>query len=259
MRIPIYQVNAFTRHPFRGNPAAVCPLEEWLPDNLLQKIAWENNLSETAFFVQKEDSCELRWFTPTTEVDLCGHATLATAFVLFHFYPNQRGRQVFQTRSGELITHQEEEWISLLFPASPPQPCSPPPHLLEAFREKPLEILKAKEYLVLFSSQEIIGNLKPDLELLKKLDTHGVIVTAPGEEVDFVSRFFAPQIGIPEDPVTGSAHCTLIPYWALKLKKKDLQAQQLSPRGGDLRCLHLEEQVKILGEATLYLEGSIHL
>ncbi|MCS6960486.1 MAG: PhzF family phenazine biosynthesis protein [Pseudanabaenaceae cyanobacterium SKYGB_i_bin29] len=255
--IPIYYVDAFTDRLFTGNPAAVCILAEWLPDAVLQAIAAENNLSETAFVVPQEERWELRWFTPTTEVDLCGHATLATAHVLFHHYCCQGERLIFHTKSGDLTVLQAGDFLTLDFPALPPRPCSYPSLLVAALGEPPLEVLCSHDYLVVYDQEETIVNLRPDLALLPQLDLRGVIITARGKEVDFVSRFFAPKLGIPEDPVTGSAHCTLIPYWGGKLGKGRLKARQLSRRGGYLEGELQGERVLLAGQAVTYMQGTI--
>lgn len=260
MRIPIYQVDAFTNEQFKGNPAAICPLETWLPDEMMQKIAAENNLSETAFFVHKQNNeYELRWFTPTSEIDLCGHATLAAAFIVFH-YINPTIHQVrFYTKSGVLEVVQQETILTMRFPKREGNRCACPEALRKALGKKPKEVYFARDYLVVLDSEEDVLNLQVDLDELKKLDGFGVIVTAKGKEVDFVSRFFAPKAGIDEDPVTGSAHCTLVPYWKHQLHKTDFIALQLSKRGGQLFCKDLGETIEIAGEAVLYLEGQIYI
>lgn len=259
MTIPLYHVDAFTGRLFRGNPAAVCPLEEWLPDELLQAIAAENNLPETAFFVRRGERYHLRWFTPAVEVDLCGHATLASAFVIFEILDPARRRVDFDTRSGELSVLRQGERLAMDFPAKPPSPCEPPPGLLEALGGQPLEVLKADYYLVVYETEAAVRALRPNFGALRAATADGVIAAAPGEEVDFVSRFFAPAYGIDEDPVTGSAHCTLIPFYAQRLGKWSLRARQVSARGGELDCEHRGERVRIAGEAVLYLEGRIRL
>jgi len=259
MKIPIYQVDAFTSTLFAGNPAAVCLLDSWLEDRRLQAIAAENNLSETAFLVRNDCDFDLRWFTPVTEVALCGHATLASAFVLFtqRRWPEATIR--FRTRqSGELLVHRRDDLLELDFPALTTYPLTPPPLLAQAVPGPILAVLDSPEdLLVELADAKSVRELRPDLAALAKIDCRGVIVTAPGEECDFVSRFFAPRFGIPEDPVTGSAHCVLIPYWAKKLGKKVLTAQQVSPRGGELWCEECGERVRIGGRAVLYLEGTI--
>jgi PhzF family phenazine biosynthesis protein len=259
MRIPIYQVDAFTNRLFAGNPAAVCPLERWLDDGTMQAIAAENNLSETAFFVGRGGRYQLRWFTPAVEVDLCGHATLASAFVIHHCLGAGAEELRFETKSGELVVRQEGHRLALDFPARPPARCQVFPRLVEALGTAPVEILAARDYLVVYHNEEQVRTLQPSMELLAQADRFAVIVTAPGREVDFVSRFFAPSRGVPEDPVTGSAHCTLIPYWARRLGRSALRARQISARGGELWCEMQGERVKIAGEAVLYLQGSVEV
>ncbi|MGQ9633118.1 MAG: PhzF family phenazine biosynthesis protein [Bryobacteraceae bacterium] len=257
MKIPLFQVDAFTAELFRGNPAAVCPLDEWLPEPLLQSIAAENNLSETAFFVRRGGRFELRWFTPTVEVDLCGHATLASAFVILHYLEPDSKEVVFETRSGELRVKREDDWFAMDFPARPPSPCPEPPELAEALGAAPREVWSSRDLLAVLDSEKAVRELTPRFELLRRLDTFAVIVTAPGDEADFVSRFFAPRAGVDEDPVTGSAHCTLIPYWAGRLAKSKLRALQVSRRGGELLCEHHGTRVTIKGRCVLFLEGYI--
>lgn len=257
MEIPIYQVDAFTASVFGGNPAAVCPLESWLPDATLQAIAAENNLAETAFFVRSGGNFELRWFTPVCEVDLCGHATLASAHVLFHELDEPGSTVRFNTKSGALSVSHENERLILDFPARPPREITTDPQLISALGGKPTEILAARDYMVCYASEEEVQALSPDMEALKKLDRFACIVTAPGRDCDFVSRFFAPAKGVPEDPVTGSAHCTLIPYWASRLKKTSFFAKQISSRGGELFCRLAGDRVEIAGYSVLYLRGTI--
>lgn len=257
MKLPIYQVDAFTNEQFNGNPAAVCPLEYWLPDELMQKIAAENNLSETAFFVKAGDDYELRWFTPKTEIDLCGHATLASAFIVFTYLDQSVNQIKFHTKSGILEVGKDSELLSMTFPSRVGEPCAAPAALTKGLGKVAKEVYKARDYLVVFETEEEVKNLQLNMHELKKLDGFGVIVTAKGNEVDFVSRFFAPKAGVDEDPVTGSAHCTLVPYWKSVLNKSEFVALQVSERGGKLYCAYLEEQVKISGEAVVYLEGFI--
>ena len=260
MRIPIYQVDAFTSELFHGNPAAVCPLEQWLPDGLMQKIAAENNLSETAFFVPQADGYQLRWFTPTTEVDLCGHATLASAFVIAHILKPRIRRIAFTSKSGPLAVDVDGDLIRLDFPADPPRPVAAPPDLEQALGIKPREVLAARiKYLLVVASEAEVRGLSPDMNALAQLKHQGVIVSALGGDCDFVSRFFAPKLGVPEDPVTGSAHCVLVPYWALRLGKNKLHARQLSARGGELFCEAHGERVWLSGRAVKYLEGIIEI
>src|SRR5688572_31978080 len=217
MNIPLYQVDAFTDRVFHGNPAAVCPLREWLPEAVLQAIAAENNLAETAFFTGAGGEYALRWFTPVAEVDLCGHATLASAFVIFQFLEPHLERLVFDSRSGPLAVARDGEALTMDFPVLAPEPINPPEALVAALGVEPVEVLASADYLVRLRSEAEVRALQPDIAALARLDRRGVIVTAPGEEHDFVSRFFAPRYGIPEDPVTGSAHCILAPYWAERL------------------------------------------
>jgi PhzF family phenazine biosynthesis protein len=257
VQIPIYQVDAFTSHLFAGNPAAVCPLQEWLPDDRLQAIAQENNLSETAYFVPDGDCYRLRWFTPAVEVDLCGHATLATAFIIMTELAPDRQEVRFQTRSGELVVTREGGRFAMDFPARPPAECAVHHDLIAALGGNPERVLAARDYLVVYGSEAEVRGLRPDMDRLAVVDRFAVIVTAPGKDVDFVSRFFAPAKGVPEDPVTGSAHCTLIPYWAERLGKKQLHAYQVSRRGGELWCEHRGERVTISGSAVRFLTGTI--
>jgi PhzF family phenazine biosynthesis protein len=259
MKIPCYQVDAFASAVFRGNPAAVCPLEAWLPDATLQNIAAENNLSETAFTVPRGDEFELRWFTPTLEMDLCGHATLATAFVLFTEQKISSDAIRFHSRSDILTVTRDGDILTLDFPARPPQPIAVPEMLANGLGVQPTSTLKSRDYLAVFDSAETVHALTPDFVTLKNLDCLGIIVTAPGADCDFVSRFFAPAAGVEEDPVTGSAHCTLIPYWAQRLGKNKLFARQISRRGGELFCELAGDRVHIGGQAVLYLRGEIVL
>ncbi|MFL7808129.1 MAG: PhzF family phenazine biosynthesis protein [Anaerolineae bacterium] len=259
MKIPYYHVDAFTSTPFAGNPAGVCVLKAWLPDETMLGIAAENNLSETAFLVEGEGHYDLRWFTPVTEVDLCGHATLASAHVVFtqlgHTSPVVR----FESKSGTLRVAREEQILVLDFPARPGERCDAPAALVEGLGREPVETYRARDYMAVFGTQAEIEALAPDMALLKEVVSLGVIATAPGDEVDFVSRFFAPTVGIPEDPVTGSAHCTLIPYWSARLGKQVLHARQVSARGGELYCQDAGERVRIGGRAVTYLTGEIEL
>lgn len=259
MKIPLYQVDAFTSRLFAGNPAGVCLLEEWLDDRLLQDIAAENNLSETAFLVRNDSGFDLRWFTPVTEVALCGHATLAAAQVLFTHrrWPEESIR--FHTRrSGELLVHRRNDLLEMDFPALPTRPLTPPAVLSKAIPGQALAVRGSTEdLLVELPTEQCVRELRPDLAALAEIDCRGVIVTARGEDCDFVSRFFAPRFGIPEDPVTGSAHCVLVPYWAKKLGKKMLAARQVSKRGGELWCEEYGDRVRIGGRAIVYLEGTI--
>jgi PhzF family phenazine biosynthesis protein len=256
MRIPLYQVDAFTSRLFAGNPAAVCLLESWLDEATMQAIAAENNLSETAFLVSRGERNELRWFTPTVEIDLCGHATLATAYILFQLHPD-RARVAFETKSGELVVERDGDRLRMDFPSRAPAPCDIHPDLARALGKKPAQVLAARDYLCVYDSEQEVRALTPDMALLATVDRFAVIVTAPGADVDFVSRFFAPAGGVNEDPVTGSAHCTLIPYWSKRLGKTRLHARQVSARSGELYCEDLGARVTMAGYAALYLEGTI--
>jgi len=261
MRLPIYQVDAFADRVFRGNPAAVCPLETWLPDATLQGIAAENNLSETAFFVRQGNDYALRWFTPSVEVDLCGHATLASGYVVMRFLEPQRESVSFHTaKAGTLVVSRRADVLVMDFPARPAVPVAAPPRLFAALGGTPSEVLRARDHLVVYGSAAEIAALTPDLAALAKVDCWAVIVTAQGGNgVDFVSRFFAPAQGVAEDPVTGSAHCTLVPYWAKRLGKTEFEARQLSRRGGALSCALDGDRVSIAGRAVLYLKGRIEV
>jgi PhzF family phenazine biosynthesis protein len=260
LKIPMYQVDAFAGHVFSGNPAAICPLETWLPDDQMQAIAGENNLAETAFFVRNGNGYKLRWFTPAVEVDLCGHATLASAFVILNDLTPGELSVSFETKSGALTVTRDGDLYSLDFPSRPPEPCDDVyPELIPALGGKPEAVLAARDYFVVYSSEEELRSLKPDMQALMNIDRFAVIATAPGREADFVSRFFAPAKGVPEDPVTGSAHCSLIPYWSKRLGKKKLHAYQVSPRGGELWCEDRGERVTMSGKAVRFFEGTIFL
>jgi len=260
MKIRQYQVDAFATRVFEGNPAAVCPLESWLDDSLLQAIAQENNLSETAFFVPGARGFELRWFTPVDEVDLCGHATLATAHVIFERLGYSGPVIPFETRSGELFVKRQGSRLQMDFPADPPVACGVTETLVLGLGGKrPVEVLAASDYMAVFGSEADVRAIRPDHNLLSRLDLRGIIVTAPGDEVDFVSRFFAPQLGVPEDPVTGSAHCELAPYWAGKLGRDLMTARQVSRRGGSLTCEIAGDRVLISGSAVMFMEAEISL
>lgn len=259
MRLRLFQVDAFADHVFSGNPAAVCPLDAWLPDATLQAIAEENNLSETAFFVTVGDRYELRWFTPVAEVDLCGHATLATAHVIFGRLASDEPMLRFQTRGGELRVTRDGDLLTLDFPAIAPTPCAIPERMAAALGCMPAEVLEADDYIAVLDNEAEVRSLSPDHAALKAFDRRGVVVTAPGEKVDFVSRFFAPKFGIAEDPVTGSTHCELVPYWAERLDRTTLSARQVSRRGGELRCRLAGDRVFLSGRAVTYLEGEIEI
>lgn len=260
MKLHVYQVDAFAKEVFKGNPAAICPLEDWIEAELMQQIALENNLSETAFFVKKDDVYEIRWFTPTFEIDLCGHATLASAFVIFECLKTEENLVKFHShKSGELTVEKQDDVLILDFPSRPPVASEVPAGLVEAIGGQPKEILKSRDYFLVYETEQEIADLKPDFSAILKIPTHAVIVTAKGDSCDFVSRFFAPEVGVFEDPVTGSAHCNLIPYWAEKLGKTELLARQISARGGELFCELKGDRVKIGGHATLYLKGEIYI
>jgi PhzF family phenazine biosynthesis protein len=258
MNIPIYQVDAFTGKLFGGNPAAICPLDLWLPDETMQSIAAENNLAETAFYIRKNGGFHIRWFTPGVEVDLCGHATLAAAHVIMELRREARqGRVVFDSKSGELVVTRESDLYALDFPSRPPLETSIDPRLFDALGATPKHALAARDYFCVFDTEADVRALHPNMERLAAIPQFATIVTAPGDECDFVSRFFAPAQGVAEDPVTGSAHCTLIPYWAERLAKTKLHARQISTRGGELWCEDRGERVSIAGKAVTYLEGTI--
>jgi len=260
MKILLYQVDAFTDHQFGGNPAAVCPLDEWLPDTTMQLIAMENNLAETAFFVKQEDIFHIRWFTPVLEVDLCGHATLASAFIIFEKLDYQGAKISFLSKSGLLSVSRKNYLLTLDFPCDSIRSFTPSSELIKSIGIHPIESYQGKtDWMLLLGSQKEVENLQPDLNAMGKIESRGIIVTAKGDEVDFVSRFFAPQSGIPEDPVTGSAHTTLAPFWAERLGKTELTALQLSKRKGHLWCKVSENRVEISGNAKLYMTGEIYL
>jgi PhzF family phenazine biosynthesis protein len=258
MKIPYYQINAFTHSLNGGNPAGVCVLDTWLPDVTLQTIAAENNLSETAFFLRQRGGYGLRWFTPTVEVDLCGHATLASAYAIFSYIEPKAIKILFATQGGQLSVTRRDALLSMDFPAWLLQPATAPDELVRGLGVAPQAVLRGRDIVAVFDSQDQVEALTPNLEQLARLDCLGICVTAPGREVDFVSRFFAPRAGIAEDPVTGSAHSSLIPYWSQRLGKRELHARQLSKRGGELFCEARGERVGIAGHAVLYLEGLIH-
>jgi PhzF family phenazine biosynthesis protein len=263
LRIPIVQIDAFADRPFSGNPAAVCPLERWLPDDVLQAIAEENNLAQTAFYVPRtrradDPTFDLRWFTPTAEVDICGHATLASAYFILGRNGGDSVR--FHTRSGDLRVTRDGERLALDFPARPPAPYSGDADAVAAaLGARPEALLMSRDVFAIFGDASAVANLEPEMAKVAALPGFGVTATAPGTDCDFVSRFFVPKVGVPEDPVTGSAHCTLIPYWAERLGKTDLFARQISKRGGQLWCRHRGDRVVIAGTCTPYLEGWIEI
>ena len=260
-QLEIFQVDAFSNKTFGGNPAAVCPLEDWLPDETLQNIALENNLSETAFFVPTDKGFHLRWFTPTVEVDLCGHATLATAFVIFDQLDYEQDIITFETRSGDLHVHKKPHGLMMDFPVWTYERAAPPAILEEALGHKPDAVFSGHDWIAYYEDPELIKKIEPNMDTLAQFeDARAVIVTAEGKgEIDFISRFFGPRVGVPEDPVTGSAHCILTPFWADKLDKTSLRAYQASARGGNLLCELKGERVEITGQAVLYMKGTVYV
>lgn len=257
MRLPIYQIDAFTTRRFSGNPAAVVVLDAWLPDTVLQAIAAENNLAETAFVVPQAEASPLRWFTPTVEVDLCGHATLATAAVLFGEHFPGKSRLVFETASGLLVAVRDGDRIALDFPARPPVPAPVTEALVAVLGRPPEDVVLARDLVAVLATEGHVRDFHPDIAGIAALNTFSLVITAKGVDADFVSRFFAPNAGIPEDPVTGSSHCTLVPYWAARLGKTMLFARQLSPRGGELYCQLIGDRVSMSGHSVEYLRGTI--
>ena len=257
--IPYFHVDAFASATFRGNPAGVCLLDAWLDDATLLNVAAENKHSETAFLVARGADYDLRWFTPAVEMDLCGHATLAAAFMVFTQIDRQKNLVRFHSRSGELTVTREGDTLTLDFPSRPGTPSGVTPELIGALGAQPREVFKSRDLLVVFDNEADVRGLKPNFAAMKSLDCLGVIATAPGSDCDFVSRFFAPVGGVDEDPVTGSAHCTLIPYWAQRLGKTKMFARQISARGGELFCELAGERVHIGGKAVLYLHGEIEI
>lgn len=258
-RLPFYQVDSFTHTLFKGNPAGVCILDAWLPDAILQNIAMENNLSETAFVLKNGERFDIRWFTPKAEVDLCGHATLASAYVLFHElgYPNETIH--FDCMRGPLVVSRNHDSMTLDFPIDPPTFIETPELITQALNCDIVETLKAREYLVIVKDEQTLRDLQPNHDLLKQLDLIGIIVSAPGEKYDFVSRCFYPKLSVPEDPVTGSAHCITVPYWAHKFDRSILNAEQISARSGQLCCELRGDRLLLTGNARLYLKGEIYL
>lgn len=259
MELALYQVDAFAKHAFSGNPAAVCPLSEWLPEQLMQSIAQENNLAETAFFVKEENGFHIRWFTPTKEVNLCGHATLASAYVLFEQLHYSEDVINFQSKSGLLRVKKADGLLQLDFPTQVAIPCETPSALTQAFGKAPLACLKNEDYLVVYEDEDFINRVEPNLALLETLDLRGVIITSQSAHYDFVNRVFAPKYGINEDPVTGSAFTKLIPYWADALNKETLKAKQVSKRGGEVTCQRVKDRVLISGACNLYMVGKIYV
>ncbi|NHZ86611.1 MAG: PhzF family phenazine biosynthesis isomerase [Planctomycetia bacterium] len=259
MELSLYQIDAFASELFKGNPAAVCPLEIWLSDEIMQSVAAENNLSETAFFVLKGNRFHIRWFTPTSEVPLCGHATLATAFVIFNILNYDQNIIEFDSKSGLLKVIKDDDNLILDFPAQPPTPCDTPQEIINALNITPIECLKSEDFIAVLNDESDVQIVKPDFEELKKLGLRGVIITAQSKKYDFVARCFFPGLGITEDPVTGSAYTQLAPYWATKLGKDIFNAKQLSVRGGELTCELFDDRVLISGKAVKYLEGKINV
>lgn len=262
MQARLFQVDAFTSRRFRGNPAAVCPLEEWPADKLLQAVAAENNLSETAFLVPAGEAYELRWFTPAAEVELCGHATLAAGFVVLRLMETSRDSVTFRTRSGPLEVTRRGDGFAMDFPARPAGPAEPPEGLVRGLGAEPIEVRAGDDWMAVFGAEADVAALDPDFRVLAALGRRGVIATAPAgpdREADFVSRFFAPGLGVDEDPVTGSAHCALAPFWAERLGRTELVGEQVSRRGGRVSCRLEGDRVELGGEAVLYLEGRIRI
>jgi len=261
MKLKMYQVDAFTDKLFTGNPAAIVILESSLDDEKMQSISFENNLSETAFVSINESPIYIRWFTPSIEVDLCGHATLASARILFEHYPELAGKEInFDSKSGILKVTKNKDDLCLNFPADKPVLLDSDPLFEEILGAEPLQLLRGKDdYLAIFESQKQIESIKPDFYMLSKLDSRGLVISAPGDKVDFVSRCFYPEAGIEEDPVTGSAHTMLTPYWAKELNKNQLEADQLSKRGGKLNCILADDRVFISGKSVIYFDGIISI
>ncbi len=259
MKLKLYQIDAFAKNTFEGNPAAVCPLDNWIDESIMQKIANENNLSETAFFVKDKNQFYIRWFTPSKEVDMCGHATLASAYVIFDILNYQESEIVFNSKSGILKVSKENDRFKMNFPIQEIEKCNIPDNILKAFETKPIECYKSMDYLLIFEEEENIINASPNLELLKDIDARGVIITSQSKEYDFINRFFAPKYGIDEDPVTGSAFTQLVPYWNRVLKKDNFKAKQVSKRAGEVFCRIENNRVEISGYAIKYLEGVIEV
>ena len=260
MKIPIYQVDAFTSELFKGNPAAVCPLKEWLPDQIMQNIAMENNLSETAFFIEDDNFFHIRWFTPKAELDLAGHPTLATAHILLNELKKESDTLIFKTKLGDKLKVTSHKNIySMDFPSRPPNIIDDKHIVYDALGAEPIELLAHRDLIAVFKNQNEIKSISPDFEKLKQLNYPSVVITAKGDDSDFVSRNFAPKLGIPEDPVTGSSHCELIPYWSKKLNQIDMIALQISERGGKIICTDINDRVLIGGEAITFFRGEIEI
>jgi len=259
MKLKLYQIDAFASKVFEGNPAAVCPLDGWLDESIMQKIAMENNLAETAFFIKSGEEYDIRWFTPNKEVNLCGHATLASAYVIFNILEEPKESITFNSKSGPLHVHKNAELITMNFPAESPTLCDTPQAIIDAFGKEPVEVLKCVDYIVVFDDYEDIEQLTPNLQALKTLDLRGVCITAKAKKYDFVSRFFAPNYAIDEDSVTGSAYTQLMPYWSNRLQKMSLHSKQVSSRGGELHCELKIDRVYISGTAVSYLKAEIEI
>lgn len=259
MQLTQYQIDAFASRVFEGNPAAVCPLQSWLPDTLMQAIAMENNLSETAFFVREGERFRLRWFTPVAEVRLCGHATLASAYVIFHALNYTQDSIVFETLGGLLRVSRDGDWLEMDFPVQIPQPCAIPPVCFDAFGRQPVACLQAEDYIAVFDDEDFVREVQPNIQVLAQLDLRGMAITSRSNEYDFITRFFAPKHGINEDPVTGSAFTELIPYWAQQLGRQEFVAKQVSRRGGVVRCALAGDRVRIAGQAVKFQEGLIEI
>lgn len=260
MKIPLFQVDAFTRKLFGGNPAAVCPMRVWPEAHVMQSIAAENNLSETAFIVGGQGKYRIRWFTPTAEVDLCGHATLAAGYVVLnHIDKSLKSVKFLSDKSGLLGVSRAGDMLAMDFPSLPPRPVAPPEGLVKALGKSPIAVLEERDYMVVYENESQVRALKPNLARLKTFDKQGVIVTAKGDQVDFVSRYFVPKLGIPEDAVTGSTHCSLVPFWSKMMKKDRLIARQVSARGGEIVCVQKAKRVYLAGHAVLYLRGAIEV
>jgi PhzF family phenazine biosynthesis protein len=259
LKLDLYQIDAFAKNIFEGNPAGVCPLEKWLDDSIMQKIANENNLSETAFFIKENNIFYIRWFTPSNEVDMCGHATLASAYVIFEILSYKENEIIFNSKSGILKVIKDNDKFKMNFPIQEIVKCDIPNNILKAFETKPIECYKSMDYILIFEDENDIINAKPNLELLKDIDNRGIIITSKSKKYDFVNRFFAPKYGVNEDPVTGSAFTQLIPYWNKVLNKDIFIAKQISQRGGEVFCKLQNDRVDISGYAKKYLEGIIEL
>ncbi len=261
MKLTIYQVDAFAENVFGGNPAAIIPLQDWLDDGLMQKIAMENNLSETAYFVKTDTGYHIRWFTPTFEIDLCGHATLASAYIIKNFIEPHLAEINFTTQKAGILKAMAKDGMHTLdFPSRMPQPAEAPDKLLKSLNmTAAVEVLKSRDYFIVLPNEDAVKNAEPDFSLMKEVETVGVIITAKGQSADVVSRCFYPRAGIPEDPVTGSAHCNIVPYWCEKLGKKKIFCKQISSRGGDLYCELTGDRVLMSGKCVLFLQGEINI